>query len=145
MSGPVRIRGRRPPHSRIRAALEHAQALLPDVPEPAVNPPAPSRSKYGNVATVVDGIRFMSKREAKRYGELRLLAETGVITGLVLQPRYPLIVGDKLVCTYVGDFAYVDHDGTPVTEDVKGHLTDVFRLKARLFAALKGYEIRLTR
>ena len=31
------------------------------------------RSKYNNIKTTIDDIKFDSKKEAKRYGELKLL------------------------------------------------------------------------
>ncbi len=104
---------------------------------------AARRNKFGNVATVVDGKRFASGREAKRYGELRLLERAGLISGLKLQPRYPLTVNGCPVTVYFGDFDYVE-GGQLVTEDSKGVQTDVFKLKAKLFAAIHGREVRLT-
>ncbi len=116
---------------------------------PAVGASAgPERSflrpaKYRNTPTEVDGFRFASKKEAKRYGELVLLERAGEIVDLRLQPRYPLKVNDILVGTYVGDFTYRDKDAW-VTEDAKGMQTPVFKLKAKLFEALYGREIKLT-
>lgn len=94
-----------------------------------------SYSKYSAKPTSVDGIRFASKREAARYGELTQLQRANVIEGLELQPRFPLIVGNKLVCTYVGDFRYMEK-GKPVIEDVKGFKTDVYTIKRKLLLAL---------
>lgn len=91
--------------------------------------------KYRNEPTVVDGIRFPSKREARRYCVLLLLAKAGEIEDLERQPRYPLIVEQVAIATYVGDFAYKER-GQPICEDVKGMATDLFKLKARLFTAL---------
>lgn len=48
-------------------------------------PTKPKKSKYGAVKTEVDGIMFDSKREAKRYQELRLLEQAWEITNLRLQ------------------------------------------------------------
>lgn len=100
-------------------------------------------NKYQNVHTEVDGIVFASKKEAKRYGELRLLERAGQITDLRLQPRFPLRVNDVLIATYVGDFHYQEK-GQWVVEDTKGVQTPVFKLKAKLFKALYGREIVLT-
>ncbi|MFA7282159.1 MAG: DUF1064 domain-containing protein [Sterolibacterium sp.] len=102
-------------------------------------------NKYRNVRTEVDGIKFASKREAARYGQLKLLEREGEIRNLKLQPRYPLCVGGLLVCTYVADFEYswaVLPD--TVTEDVKGGKTREFIIKAKLFHALYGREVTLT-
>ena len=100
--------------------------------------------KYRNVRVVVDGLPFASKAEARRYTDLKLLQQTGEISGLVLQPCYVLLDGyldgpSKWVrpIVYVSDFAYRERGNTRiVVEDVKGGKgtqTAVFRLKARLF------------
>lgn len=102
------------------------------------------KRKFRNVPTIVDGIRFASKRESFRYCELKLLQKRGEISGLKLQPRYPLTVNGLHVATYVGDFEYVDFDGRLVTEDSKGVRTRDFINKAKLFHALYGREIRLS-
>lgn len=99
-------------------------------------------SKYRNKAVVIDGIRFASQAEGKRYRELKLLEKVGKITNLRLQERIPLMANSVKICTYVADFAYwVNRE--PVVEDVKGVLTDVFKLKARLFYANFGYDITI--
>jgi len=103
------------------------------------------RSKYRNQPTEVDGIRFASKREARRYCDLKLLEKAGEIAGLRLQPRFPLIVNNIHVCTYVGDFAYLDRNtDREVVEDTKGVRTKEFIIKAKLFHALYGKEIVLS-
>jgi hypothetical protein len=102
---------------------------------------AKKQRKYRNVRTVVDGIAFDSKAEAKRYAELRLMLDAGTIYGLRLQPRYPLTVNGVKVGTYVADFAYVDAAGDDVVEDVKGVRTPVFKLKAKLMKAVHGITV----
>ena len=99
-------------------------------------------SKYKNKPQVVDGHRFPSIREAKRYGELKLLLQSGEIRGLVLQPRYPLRIQKKLICTYVADFRYTDKaTGKVVVEDCKGFKTSVYKLKKKLIEAIEGMTI----
>jgi hypothetical protein len=104
----------------------------------------PTYRKYRNVPTEIDGIKFASKREAKRYCELKLLEKAGEIKDLRLQPRYPLTVNGLHVCTYVADFEY-SWTALPstVTEDAKGVRTRDFINKAKLFHALYGREIQL--
>lgn len=95
-------------------------------------------SKYGAKKTVVDGITFASKKEAKRYEELKLLLQSGEIQNLILQPRFILqekctVRTEKLrAIEYVGDFQYTC-EGVTIVEDVKGVLTEVFKLKSKLF------------
>lgn len=99
-------------------------------------------NKYRAVRTVVDGISFASKREAKRYSELRLLEQGGVISDLELQVCYPCEVNGQLVCRYYADFRYRE-GGRVVVEDVKVNptATPVYKLKKKLVRALYGLEI----
>ena len=99
-------------------------------------------SKYHAVPVEVDGIRFASKAEARRYRELRLLERGGAIADLILQPRYPVRVNGVRICTYLADFTYRDCEtGLYVTEDVKGVRTPVYKLKRKLVEALYGLAI----
>ncbi len=100
-------------------------------------------SKYRAVPTAIDGIRFDSKAEAKRYGELKLMERNGDIMGLRIHPKYPIEVNGKKICTYIADFQYINlATKTPVVEDVKGVKTPVYRLKKKLVAAV--YDIEIT-
>ncbi len=105
--------------------------------------PRNPKNKYGAVPTVVDGRRFASKKEAKRYGELKLLQQAGKISDLVCQVRFPLTVNEQLVCTYVADFTYFE-DGHLIVEDAKGKRTGEYKLKAKLMKACRGIVIRET-
>lgn len=100
-------------------------------------------TKYRNVPTVVDGIRFASKKEARRWSELRLLEKANQISGLVRQVPYGLHVNGKLVCKYIADFVYVEN-GTEIVEDAKGVRTPEYKIKAKLFEAIYGVKIRET-
>jgi len=102
----------------------------------------PKRSKFGAVRTTVDGITFASKLEAARWGQLKLLERAGEIRQLRRQVRHQLIgyTGEP-VCAYVSDFDYVTRFGLPVTEDTKGVITPVFRIKSALFSQQMGREI----
>ena len=99
-------------------------------------------SKYHATPIYIDGVRFASKAEGRRYGELRLLERAGVISQLELQPRYPVVVNNVQICRYLADFRYVEGDRT-VIEDVKGMVggTALYRLKKRLVEALYGITI----
>lgn len=98
-------------------------------------------SKYRAKPTTVDGIRFASAAEARRYGVLKLLESAGEISELELQPRFDLYVNGIKVAVYVGDFSFRER-GTFTVEDVKGVLTPVYRLKAKLMLAIHGIAIR---
>lgn len=102
-------------------------------------------NKYKNKPTHIDGIRFASKAEARRYQELKFLERGGEINGLKLQPRYPLEMNGEKICTYVADFEYRERYDELITEDVKGVQTPAFKLKAKMFKAQYGREVRITK
>ncbi len=106
------------------------------IPEWLENAKEPKASKYHNEPATIDGIRFDSRREARRWCELRLLEQAGEITELKRQMPFRLAGGIK----YVADFTYMDH-GQLVIEDVKGVRTAVYRIKKRLMKEA-GYEIK---
>lgn len=101
-------------------------------------------NKYSAVPTVLDGIRFASRREAERYRQLRLLELAGHITNLQLQPSFDLhALGGVKVARYVADFAYRDEQTQQlVIEDAKGVKTPVFTLKAKWLKAEHGVDVR---
>ena len=105
------------------------------------------KSKYNNVKTVIDDIKFASKREAKRYSELKLLERCNVISDLRLQVPYVLIQAQKggirneLALKYVADFVYYDYElNNTIIEDVKGVKTPIYIAKRKMMKAL-GLEI----
>jgi hypothetical protein len=100
-------------------------------------------NKYHAVATLVDGLRFDSKVEAGRYGELCLLQRAGVIRNLTIHRRYPLEVNGVLAATYEADFVY-ERDEISVVEDVKSTPTRTreYRIKKKLMKAIHGLDIR---
>lgn len=129
-----------------------------NISDSARAPQASKRSKYGAQPTTVDGIRFDSKKEATRYGELKLLEAAGEIWDLALQPKFPLLVpstsgqlmraaeaiaqgGSFRLGEYRGDFLYWDKSGK-VVEDVKGFKTPLYRWKKKHVEAQYGIEIR---
>ena len=99
------------------------------------------RLKFRNVPTVVDGKRFASKKEARRYAELRLCEKAGEIKGLELQPSYPLDFNGYHICTYRGDFRYRD-GAALVVEDAKGVKTDAYKIKKKLMLAIYGIDVK---
>jgi hypothetical protein len=84
----------------------------------------------------LDGITFASKAEMLRYAELQMLQRAGIIEGLERQPRYILQAKAHKMrsIVYVADFRYLERSsGHAVVEDVKGHRTDIYKLKLKLF------------
>ncbi len=49
-----------------------------------------SRNKFGAIVTLIAGVRFASKREARRYGELLMLQQAGHIQDLRPHPSFDL-------------------------------------------------------
>lgn len=92
-------------------------------------------SKYRAVKVVVNGVRFDSKKEARRWQELQLLEAAGKISDLQRQVNFPLSVNCKKICTYRADFTYRQGDRA-VVEDAKGYQTDVFKIKWKLLQLL---------
>lgn len=93
-------------------------------------------NKYRAKPTTVDGIRFDSGAEARRYAQLKLLARAGIVTDLELQPRFELR-GTKggLIGHFKADFRYRER-GAVVIEDVKSPATarnTAYRLRVKLF------------
>jgi len=101
------------------------------------------RRKFRNKPCEVDGIKFDSRAEAKRYNELKLFVHEGSLTDLELQPKFALVVNGEKVCTYIADFSYKIR-GMLVVEDVKSKATKTpqYRIKVKLLRALTGIEVR---
>lgn len=96
------------------------------------------KTKYGNKKTIYDGITFDSIVEKDRYILLRKREKEGKIQGLKLQKRYLLQEAFKYrgkavrAIHYVADFYYIE-DEEEIVEDVKGVLTEVFKIKQKIF------------
>ena len=111
-------------------------------PPPSAKPPR----KYRNEPVEMDGVRFDSKKEARRWAELVLMERAGRITQLRRQVAVPVVAGGEVVCEYVADAVYFE-DGTKVIEDTKSPATrrnPVYRLKRKLLKALYGIDVRET-
>ena len=121
------------------------------------------RSKYGSRKQTVSGIIFDSRREARRFQDLRLLEQAGEISDLRLQVKYVLIPTQRAPsfevykrgpnkgrrkpgkvlekeCAYIADFVYTKGDET-VVEDAKGVRTKEYIIKRKLM--LERYGIRI--
>jgi len=100
--------------------------------------PRPVRKKHGNIETTVDGIKFASKLEAWRYGELLLMERAGAIRDVriqvpfELQPAFRDSAGKAIrAIHYIADFVYYEGEAC-VVEETKGHQTDVSRIKMKM-------------
>jgi len=111
----------------------------------------PKANKYSAKRTVVDGVTFHSKKEAKRYQELRMLERARLIERLELQPEFPIVIHGTPVryasgraVVYRADFRYRDLEagGRTIVEDVKGMDTPLSRLKRALVETIYGIKVR---
>ena len=121
-------------------------------------------AKYKNKKIEVDGIVFDSKKEARRYQELKLLEKAGKITDLQMQVKFELIPAQreftneiytkgrnkgsfkkgKLLereCVYIADFVYWEN-GKRVAEDTKGFRTKDYIIKRKLMLYVHGIRIK---
>lgn len=104
----------------------------------------PRPNKFGAKRAAVGEHLFDSMGEGRRWQQLQLLQRAGHISDLQRQIHFPLYVFDWLIGEYVADFVY-RRDGKRVVEDFKGHVTDLFRWKAKHFAAQYGQEIEVVK
>lgn len=102
--------------------------------------------KYGNKKTTVGDLKFDSKKEARRYEELKVLESMGKITELRRQVKFELVPkqdGEKPV-RYYADFTYQEN-GELVVEDVKSPATrenDTYIIKRKLMLHVHNIRIR---
>ena len=104
-------------------------------------------NKYRNKKVEVDGIKFDSQREYKRYCQLILLQKLGEISELKIQVPFELIPKQKKLngkfehpVRYIADFSYIKNCVT-VIEDSKGVRTADYIIKRKLMLKVYGIEI----
>lgn len=106
------------------------------------------RPKYRNIKCSAGGENFDSRKEARRFQELKLCEKAGDIRDLKVHPRFVLLDGFvdgageyHRPITYVADYQYFDvKEGVTVVEDVKALnrktgkliLTEAFKIKRKL-------------
>lgn len=95
------------------------------------------RHKYHAKPTLLDGIRFASKKEARAYAQFKLEKEAGVVLFFLRQVPIHLPGGVKLVV----DFVLFYTDGRVRFVDAKGVETESFKAKKRMVEALYPIEI----
>ena len=101
------------------------------------------KNKYNNVKVEINGHKFDSKAESRRYLILLSMQQDGLITKLQLQPKFTLQAGFRdrngkaqRAITYSADFRYYNRDGNDVVEDVKSPATakdKTYRVKVKIF------------
>jgi len=97
--------------------------------------------KYRNIKIEVDGIKFDSKAEYKRYTELKLFERVKNISDLELQVKFELqpsfVDGQGIkqrAITYVADFVYKENNKI-IVEDLKSVATakdSTYKIKKKM-------------
>lgn len=110
--------------------------------------PAPpetrKRNKYSAKKVVTDEGVFDSKLEYKRWRQLKMLEQAGLISGLERQVEYVLELNGVRLGKFTPDYRYTDtQTGRHVVEDAKGVLAREVGLKLRLMKALYGIDVQL--
>jgi hypothetical protein len=126
------------------------------------------RNKYYSKKISADGMIFDSKKEYKRWNELRMLEKSGRIRDLKRQVKFVLIPAQREPDTrgpkggikpgrllerevaYIADFTYVENlpfadeadTGVLVVEDTKGMRTKDYIIKRKLMLYIHGIRIR---
>jgi hypothetical protein len=109
------------------------------------------RSKYKNVKVTLFGITFDSKAEADRYLVLKADFLANRIHELerqkvfILAPSVVVQGRKRPPLKYIADFTYLRTDGTLIVEDVKGVVTDSYRIKRHLMKSIYGIDILETK
>lgn len=118
-----------------------------------------NRSKYGSKKVEYNGMVFDSKRECRRYKELEIIQQLGLISELRRQVKFVLIPAQREPDTvgkrggkikgelierevsYIADFVYIENDKT-VVEDAKGMRTPEYILKRKMMLYFYGIRIK---
>ena len=122
-------------------------------------------NKYGSRKVVIDGETFDSKKEARRWQELKMLERIGEISGLQRQVPFELIPNQYVPtgefyqrgqkkgqpkmelaersCCYIADFTYwrYGRPDTIIVEDTKGIRTKDYIIKRKLMLYIHGIRI----
>ena len=116
-------------------------------------PKAKKRNKFNAQKVELDGMNFDSKKEHKRYIELKAMQQRGEIFGLEHHTKFELapktrLEGEKRskpALRYFADFTYYIITGQYIVEDVKSEATrkkDSYRNKKHLMKTVLNIDVR---
>jgi hypothetical protein len=119
----------------------------------ADKPKAAKRNKFNAQKIELDGMTFDSKKEHKRYIELKAMQQRGEIFGLEHHTKFELapktkLEGEKRVkpaLRYFADFTYYISTGEYIVEDVKSAATRKlasYRNKKHLMKTVFDIDVR---
>ncbi|MCU4397809.1 DUF1064 domain-containing protein [Acinetobacter junii] len=118
----------------------------------ADKPKTAKRNKFNAQKIELDGMTFDSKKEHKRYIELKAMQRRGEIFGLEHHTKFELAPKTKLegekrakpALRYFADFTYYNTRGEYIVEDVKSAATRKlasYRTKKHLMSTVLGISI----
>lgn len=96
------------------------------------------KHKFQAIRVEDDGIKFASKKEHKRYKELKLLQKNGDVVFFLMQTPFHLPGNVK----YISDFLIFWTDNSVTIEDVKGMKTPLYIVKKKIVETI--YPIQIT-
>lgn len=95
------------------------------------------KHKFKAIPTISDNIRFSSKKEKKRYEELKLMQQAGELRFFLRQVPFHLPGDIKYVC----DFMCFWKNETVTIEEVKGFKTPMYIAKKKIVETTYPIEI----
>lgn len=119
-----------------------------------------NKSKYHSTKIEFEGLKFDSKKELRRWKQLKEREAAGEISDLQRQVKFVLIpairepdeIGPRggrkpgaLIereTAYYADFMYRDAQGRQIVEDTKGMKTPDYIIKRKLMIYIHGIRIR---
>lgn len=116
-------------------------------------PKTAKRNKFNAQKIELDGMTFDSKKEHKRYIELKAMQQRGEIFGLEHHTKFELAPKTKLdgekrakpALRYFADFTYYNITGEYIVEDVKSAATRKlasYRTKKHLMKTVFNIDVR---
>lgn len=99
-------------------------------------------TKYRNIKTTYNGIKFDSKKEANYCFELDMRKKAGEVISYEMQVPFQVVLNEKKICKYILDFMVLLKDGSIEYVDVKGMKTTVYRIKKKLVEAQFNLKIK---
>lgn len=96
--------------------------------------------------TEYNGHVYHSKAEAKQASELDILVRCGKVKYWQPQASRPIHVNGQYICTLLVDFYVAPAEGGEYWLEVKGHKTEVYKLKRKLLmACYPGIDYRVVK
>jgi len=93
------------------------------------------RSRLGKLRRTLDGVVYDSAAERDYAAQLEHQKKMGIILSYRRQVPFVLKVNGTKICTHYVDFTVLAKNGVECVREVKGHETEVWKLKHKLFEA----------